>query len=198
MRGVPRPVALAGIGCLLAALAVSSAGAESRVEARDGRISAAFDAVPTAEALAAIQRATGVEIVLPASAQGKTVTLDVQDVPFERLLQRLLETLQLGGYMLVYEPGGTRRVIVVDRSQGTAPPAAGPTPRPPPPKAPPGGNPGTPPAPVYTAPTSPPVYIPPTTPPVYVPPTTPPVYVPPATPPVYVPPAQPPAAPPGR
>jgi hypothetical protein len=220
-------VLAAWLACLIAALPVASAGAEARVDVRDDRISATFEESPTPEVLAAIRQATGVEIVLPPSASARTVTLAVESVPFERFLQRLLDALELGGYMLVFEPGATApRVIMVDRGSRVPPPVPAPVPGAPAPAAPgapPEAVPGTPGAPAEPVPGAPPVAAPgvpaepvpappvaapgvpdqpvpaaPGTPPVYIPPGTPPTYVPPATPPVYIPPATPPVyIPPG-
>jgi hypothetical protein len=165
-----RLLAAAPILIILALGSVVSAG-EARVEVERGLVSASFDAVPVREALEAVRRGSGVEIVAPASVQDRTLTMTVEREPFEEFLRRLLHRLELGGFALVYESGGAaQRVIVVDRARGGA---AAPEPVPP-----------------HPAPTgSRPVYIPPATPPVYIPPATPPAYIPPATPPVYVPPA---------
>jgi hypothetical protein len=219
----PRVLAV-WLACLISALPVASAAGEARVDVRDDRISASFEEAEASEALAAIREATGVEIVLPPSAAGKTVTLAVQSLPFERFLQRLLDALELGGYMLVFEPGTTApRVIMVDRGSRSVPAAVAPVPSPVPgvpvPGAPmPGapaaapepvpGVPGAPAEPVPPAPGAPPTAAPgaaaepvpgaPGAGPVYVPPATPPTYVPPGAPPVYVPPATPPVyIPPG-
>jgi hypothetical protein len=155
--------------------------ADAQVRMEGDAVFAAFDGVPAPQALEAVRRATGVEIVVPpAAVQGKTVTMTADGMPFEQFVRRLLESLDLGGYALVFEPGGTaRRIIVVERGHGG----------PPPPAAPPAEPPATASGPVYIPPAAPPVYIPPAAPPVYIPPAAPPVYIPPATPPVYIPPA---------
>jgi hypothetical protein len=174
-----RLVASASILVVIALASVAAAG-DARVEVEQGLVSASFDAVPVREALEAVRRASGVEIVVPASVQDQTLTMTVERQPFEQFVRRLLDGLDLGGFALVYESGGAaQRVIVVDRARGGV---AAPEPAPPPP-APTGSEP------VYIPPATPPVYIPPATPPVYIPPATPPVYIPPSTPPVYIPPA---------
>jgi type II secretory pathway component GspD/PulD (secretin) len=180
------PVAILG-----AALStVAAAGA--RVEVEDGRIGAIFEDASVPAALDAIRKASGLEIVLPASVMSKRLTVTVERLPPEQFLRRLLHALDLGGFALVYkDDGSVTRVIVVDRS--STPPAqeapAGPTVAPT--EAPTAAEP----APVYVPPASPPVYVPPASPPVYVPPASPPVYVPPASPPVYTPPTSPPTQP---
>src|SRR5262245_44371451 len=171
-------VGLMVVAVLLAAPPM--AGATVQV---DGEfVSATFEATPVPAAVESIRRATGVDIVVPAATRDKTVSLHVERLPFEQFLRRFLQTLELGGYALVFESSGVaRRVIVVDRGSD-APPASNAAPRPT------ETTEGTGSPPVYIPPATPPVYIPPATPPVYIPPATPPVYIPPATPPVYIPP----------
>ena len=165
-------------GVIMVGLAIGSTalGAGARVAMQDGVVTAQFEATPVPEALNAVKRATGVEIVLPASVLNKSLTLTVERVPFEQFVRQVLDRLELGGFALVYEAtGAAQRVIVVDRARGgpsnlgSAAPAAEPSPT--------------------TGAGSEPVYVPPATPPVYIPPATPPVYIPPVSPPVYVPPA---------
>jgi len=170
---------------VLSAAPDSALAGEARVSFHEGLVTATFDTVPAAEALAAIRRATGVEVVVPVSVQGKTLTLTVTQLPFERFLRRVLEALDLGGFALVYEPGGAAgRLIVVDRARGRGPAAGEKTGAPAPGTAATGGT-----TPIYIPSREPPVYIPPREPPVYIPPTTEPVYIPPATEPRYVPPS---------
>lgn len=123
-----RAPALAALAIvILAAAPPLVAAGEARIQVLDGLVSARFDAVPVAEAVAAIRRAAGLEVVLPASVQGKTVTLAADQVPLERFIQRVLDLLDVGGYALVYEPGGqTRRLIVVESAR-VMPPQAGET-----------------------------------------------------------------------
>jgi type II secretory pathway component GspD/PulD (secretin) len=169
---------------ILVASLFSLAAAGARVDVTDGRIGAAFEDAAVPEALSAIRLATGFEIVVPAVAQSKRLTLTSEPLPPEQFLRRLLQALDLGGFALVYEgDGSARRVIVVDRS--SAPPQEAPARSAEPTEAPAAAETG----PVYIPPASPPVYIPPARPPVYIPPASPPVYIPAASPPVYVPPA---------
>jgi hypothetical protein len=166
------------VGALLLA---APPGARATVEVDGELVSATFEATPVPAAVEAIRRAAGVDLVLPALARDRTVTLRVERLPFEQFLRRFLQTLELGGYALVFESTGVaRRVIVVERGSDAPPsPAAL--------AAPAEGTNAT--EPVYVPPATAPVYIPPARPPVYVPPARPPVYIPPATPPAYVPPA---------
>jgi hypothetical protein len=189
--GLPRrDRRLAGPAVLFLALLLvpAAAPAATRIESQGGQVTAELDGSPVPEVVSAMRRATGVDLVLPASTEGKTVTFSVSRVPIEGFVRRLLQALDLGGFALVYESSGAAtRIIVVDRGRPGPPPTAA-VPAPPPPPA----------GPVYIPPTTPPVYIPPTTPPVYIPPREPPVYVPPTTPPVYIPPSTPPVyVPPG-
>jgi hypothetical protein len=157
--------------------------ARATVQVEGELVSASFEATPVPAAVEAIRRATGVDLVLPGPSRAKTVTLQVERVPFEQFLRRFLQTLELGGYAVIYEATGVaRRVIVVER--GSDAPAASAA------SAPAENAAGTGAAqPGQVAPATQPVYVPPATPPVYIPPAKPPVYIPPATPPVYVPPA---------
>jgi hypothetical protein len=179
---------------LLLALVLAPAWLEAgtRIESQGTLVTAELDQAPVPEVVSAMRRATGVELVLPASTEGKSVTFSLERVPIEQFVRRLLQALDLGGFALVYESSGTvTRLIVVDRGRPTPPGGRPPTAAVP--TAPTGPTyvpPATPP--VYIPPTTPPVYIPPREPPVYIPPTTPPVYVPPSTPPVYIPPSGPP------
>jgi hypothetical protein len=98
---------------------------QPRVQVVNGLVTARLVAVPVAEAVAAIKQSTGLEVVLPATTQGKTVTVDVEDLPFERFIRRLLDQLDVGGYALVYESGGeSRRLLVVESARATPPPPA--------------------------------------------------------------------------
>jgi hypothetical protein len=174
--------ALIVVGLLVGSVA---AGSGARVAMHEGVVTAHFEATPVPEALDAVQRATGVEIVLPASVRDKSLTLAVERVPFEQFVRRVLDGLELGGFALVYEANGAaQRVIVVDRARG-GPTDAGPAAS----VVEPGPTAGAGSEPVYIPPAVPPAYVPPSTPPVYIPPRTAPVYIPPATPPIYVPPA---------
>ena len=172
-----------GLGVVALAIGTVAAAADARVAMQEGLITAYFEATPVPEALAAVQRATGVEIVVPASVRDKSLTLTIERASFEQLVRRVLDGLELGGFALVYEATGpAQRLIVVDRARGGPTNVESAAPVEPLPAAGAGSEP------VYIPPATPPVYVPPARPPVYIPPRTPPVYIPPATPPVYTPP----------
>jgi hypothetical protein len=122
------PLGERAIGLVLLALCLSPAVAlagEARVRFQDGLVSVVFDATPAPEAFEAIQRATGVEVLVPPSARGKTLTLAVEQVSFEVFLRRLHEALDLGGFALEYGPGGAPdRLFVAEK--GAAPAMAAP------------------------------------------------------------------------
>jgi hypothetical protein len=102
----------------------SGAGAgEPRIQVTQGLVSASLEGVPVGEAVGALRRVAGVDVVLPASVQDRTVTLSLEQVPLERFVRRLLEVLGVGGYALVYEASGQmRRLIVVESGRsGPAP-----------------------------------------------------------------------------
>lgn len=112
-------VAAALIVAVLGVIAAVALAGEAGVQVRDGLVAATFEATPVPDALEAIRRATGVAVVLPPSVSDKALTLTVQPAPFELFLRRVLEALGLGGYALVYAPGGTaERLIVVEKAQG--------------------------------------------------------------------------------
>jgi hypothetical protein len=117
---------LVAIGLALGLAGATPVLGQARIEVVDGRVTARLVAVPVAAAVAAIQQSTGLEVVLPATTQGKKVTLDVEDLPLERFIRRLLDQLEVGGYALVYESGGqSRRLLVVESAQVTPPSAPG-------------------------------------------------------------------------
>ena len=126
------------IGALLLVLsavipAVALAG-EARVRVQDGLVSAVFDATAAPEAFEAVRRATGVAVLVPPSAREKTLTLAVEQVPFEVFLRRLHEALDLGGFALEYGPDGAPdRLFVAEKGRGAemAVPAAPQVPSPP-------------------------------------------------------------------
>jgi hypothetical protein len=172
-----------GLGVVALAIGTVAAAADARVAMQEGLITAYFEATPVPEALAAVQRATGVEIVVPASVRDKSLTLTIERASFEQLVRRVLDGLELGGFAVVYEATGpAQRLIVVDRARGSPTDVESAAPVEPLPTAGAGSEP------VYIPPATPPVYVPPARPPVYIPPRTPPVYIPPTTPPVYTPP----------
>lgn len=121
----------------LSLVPVVALAGKAQVTVHDGLVSATFDATPSPDALDAIHRATGLELVVPLAALQRTLSLTVAQAPLERFLTRLLDALDLAGYALVYAPGGeTNRVIAVARGgEGPAPalsknatsPASGPT-----------------------------------------------------------------------
>jgi micrococcal nuclease len=90
-----------------------------RVTVRDGLISADFNATPAREALRAIERATGVPMVLPASLERQTLTLQLENCSVEEALRHVLAALHVGGMALVYGPRGRMtRAILVDSARG--------------------------------------------------------------------------------
>jgi hypothetical protein len=109
------------------------AAAEARVIFRDALVTAKFEAAALGAAFQAIRSATGVEIVVPPSIQSNSLTLSVHQIPLESFLQRLVGTLNLGGFALVYDrDGGASRIIIADigRTEHTAPGAPPPGARP--------------------------------------------------------------------
>jgi hypothetical protein len=119
-----RLLLVVAIGLALRLAGAPPALGQPQVQFVDGRITARLVAVPVADAMAAIQRSTGLEVVLPAIAQGKTVTVDAEDLPFERFIRRILDQLDVGGYALVYESGGESRRLLVVESARVTPPSA--------------------------------------------------------------------------
>ncbi len=104
---------------VLAGLPGTGLAGEARVGVYEGLVSATFEATLASEALAAIGRATGMEVVVPPSVQGRALTLTVESVSLEWLLERVVAALDLGGFALVYKPDGRAgRLLVVDRTPG--------------------------------------------------------------------------------
>lgn len=102
---------------MVAAFPATGLAGEARVRVHEGLVSATFEAALASEALAAIGRATGVEVMVPPSVQGRALTLTVESVSVERFLGRVLAALGLAGFALVYEPDGrVGRLLVVDRT----------------------------------------------------------------------------------
>ena len=118
-----RGAVVAGFAALgFVAAGPGTVAGEPRIRVADGLVSATLEAVPVGEAVEALRRVAGVDIVLPASVQGKSVTLSVEQLPLERFLRRLLEVLGVGGYALVYEASGEMRRLIVVESGRSAPP----------------------------------------------------------------------------
>jgi hypothetical protein len=95
------------IVAVLAAMPAATLAGETSVRFEAGVFSAQFEAATTAEALAAIRRATGLEIVGVVPASQKTITLTIEDAPLERFLARVAHALDLGGYAFVRAPDAT-------------------------------------------------------------------------------------------
>src|SRR5262249_28156470 len=80
----------AGVALVLAGLALSPRAApagEAHVRLEDGWVSATFVAAPFEQAFAEILRATGVEIVMPPSVRGGSLTLHADRESLDRFLQ---------------------------------------------------------------------------------------------------------------
>jgi hypothetical protein len=119
-----RGAAVVGLAALgLVAAGPGAAAGQPRIQVTEGLVSATLEGVPVGDAVAALRRVAGVDVVLPASVQGKSVTLSVAQLPLERFVRRLLEALGVGGYALVYEATGEMRRLIVVESSGAAPAA---------------------------------------------------------------------------
>jgi micrococcal nuclease len=89
-------------------------GQSPRVTAHDGRlVSAAFNATPALEALRAIERTIGIPVNAPASLETQTLTLDVQPLPVEPFLRRVVRALNVGGMAVVYGPAGEVTEVIL-------------------------------------------------------------------------------------
>jgi micrococcal nuclease len=106
-------------------------GVWPRVSVDGGLISADFNATPAQEALRAIERATGVPIVLPASLERQALTLELERSTVEEALRHIVAALDVGGMALVYGPRGkvTRAILVKSSRSGPVPPAGRPATR---------------------------------------------------------------------
>ncbi len=131
-------VAVLALALLSAVTTVTALAGEARVRVQDGRVSATFDATPAADALDAVRRATGVDVVVPPSISEKTLTLVVGPAPLDPFLRRVLDALGLGGFALVYaSSGAAERVLMVEKADETGVPSlvTGKTPNRPAPEA---------------------------------------------------------------
>lgn len=121
----------AKLAALVSLVALSSdavQNAESRITVDAGLVSASFNAASASDVFAAIRTATGIEIVAPPSASGTVITLVVEPMPLDAFLLRVLDALDLGGFLLGSStPGGeVDRVLVFEK--GHAAPAPTPDP----------------------------------------------------------------------
>lgn len=136
------------------------------VDYQNGALSVAFEQTPVEVAFEAIRAKTGIEVILPAAARGKSLTVGVARLPLQAAFRQILRALGLESFAIVYEEDGSAsKLIVLASGEGEPPP--GPMV---PPTAPPGSLLPAPGVPVYIPPVSEPVYIPPATPPQYIPP----------------------------
>lgn len=94
---------------------------EVHVRVHDKRVWARFDGTPAGDAIAAIQRATGVDVVLPTPSAHPTLTLSADAMPIEQFLRRVLQSFDLGGFALVYNGDGhLDQLIVAEKGQAVS------------------------------------------------------------------------------
>jgi hypothetical protein len=90
------------------------------VEYRDGAISVAFSQVPVEFAVQAIQARTGLQIVVPRQAYGKTLSLRLRELSLESAMRSLIFSIGYSSFALTYDTSGRPvRAIILQ-----APPAA--------------------------------------------------------------------------
>jgi len=115
------------IGVLLAmawpvAFAAAAVAGEARVHVQDGLASGTFDATPAAEALAAVHRATGVEVVVPRSVSERTLTL-VVGAPSLELIKPALRRARRAGAGPRLCPAAPSGRLLAPRRPAHSPPA---------------------------------------------------------------------------
>jgi hypothetical protein len=109
------------VGLLLAG--TSSAASESAgdepyrrwVEYHNGEISVTFRQVPVEFAVAAIQARTGIEMIVPAEANSKTLSLVLKKVPIEVAMRSLITSIGFNSFAMTYDKAGRPvRAIVLE------------------------------------------------------------------------------------
>jgi hypothetical protein len=91
------------------------------VDYRNGAISVAFSQVPVEFAVTAIHARTGVQIVVPRQAYGKTINLRLRDLPLESAMRSLIFSIGFTSFALTYDRSGRPvRAIILE----APPPAA--------------------------------------------------------------------------
>jgi hypothetical protein len=85
------------------------------VEYHDGEISVTFRQVPLEFAVAAIQARTGFQIIVPAEASSKTLSLYLKKVPIEVAMRSLIAAIGFNSFAMTYDKAGRPiRAIVLE------------------------------------------------------------------------------------
>jgi hypothetical protein len=83
------------------------------VEYRDGEISLAFNQTPVELALYAIRARTGLQIVVPAAAENKVLSLQLNRVPLEPAVRSFILYIGFKNFALMYDGDGRPKRAVV-------------------------------------------------------------------------------------
>jgi hypothetical protein len=122
MQGM-KMVAQVGMALGLLVVVTSAVAAQSSsedaygewVEYRDGEISVMFRQVPVEFAVAAIQARTGFQIIVPAEASNKTLSLYLKNVPIEVAMRSLIASIGFNSFAMTYDKAGRPiRAIVLE------------------------------------------------------------------------------------
>jgi hypothetical protein len=106
--------AVIAVGAALFAILPAAALAdEARVRVQDGLVWARFDSTPGIDAINAIKRATAIDVVIPATSMRQTLTLRADAMPVELFVRRVLQSLDVGGFALVYNAGAAVEQVFV-------------------------------------------------------------------------------------
>lgn len=88
---------------------------EEAVQYRDGEISVAFEHVPVAVALNAIEARTGLRIIMPATVENKLINLRLNRVELEPAFRSLMASVGFNSFALMYDADGhPRRAVVLE------------------------------------------------------------------------------------
>ncbi len=88
-------------------------GFRQGVEYQDGAISLAFAQAPVALVLHEIRAHTGVQIIVPATAQHKLLNLRLSRLPLEPAVRSLLTSMGLKNFAMIYDDAGRPHRAVV-------------------------------------------------------------------------------------
>ena len=86
---------------------------EETVEYWDGEISVAFEQTPVVVALNVIEARTGLQIIVPAAAENKLVSLRLNRLPLEPAFRSLISSIGFSNFALMYDANGRLHRAVV-------------------------------------------------------------------------------------
>ena len=97
---------------------------DEAVEYRDGEISVAFEQIPVALALSAIEARTGFQIIVPAAAEKNLVSIRLNRQALEPAFRSLISSIGFSSFALMYDAAGRPHRAVVLGVQPESPTTA--------------------------------------------------------------------------